>query len=98
MGELDADGHYRLSTFSTGDGAILGAHRVTIQSLELSERIGGAASVEEELRGVPLAPENSSESPTWIVPEPYADRETTPLKANVVAGSNKIDLEIPTKR
>src|SRR6516165_7707037 len=33
-GEIGSDGYYQLTTFESGDGAVLGEHRVIVQSRE----------------------------------------------------------------
>lgn len=38
-GKIEADGSFRLSTFSTNDGALPGVHQVVVQQLVISEGI-----------------------------------------------------------
>jgi len=35
MGTIEPDGSYRLTTFDSGDGALLGRHRVTIEATRI---------------------------------------------------------------
>jgi hypothetical protein len=85
---IGADGRYMLGTFTAGDGAVLGEHRVVIDV-----RSAGASQptlLEEELRGGSVAGEF-----TWIVPEEYAAVSTTPLTAHVRSGRNVFDFRVP---
>lgn len=82
IGQTDDSGRYSLSTFRGDDGAVPGAHRVTVQPvLRLSadgETADPATPVDRP--DVPLACQNFA---------------TTPLRVEVAAGrSNTIDLDL----
>ena len=82
IGQTDDSGRYSLSTFRGDDGAVPGAHRVTVQPvlrlLADGETPDPATPVDRP--DIPLACQNFS---------------TTPLRVEVVAGrSNTIDLNL----
>lgn len=89
----DADGKFELSTFGTADGALIGNHVVTITAVEerknskvedLAEQHGSLAEV---MQPAPTPKE------TWIVPEKFADSETSKLEFEVIRGqSNQADF------
>ncbi|MFT3920904.1 MAG: hypothetical protein QM778_00050 [Myxococcales bacterium] len=98
-GSIGPDGSYTMSTHKPGDGAVIGTHKVAIHSTSV-----GAGSMEapktldDELRG------SSSNSAakilvpgkvTWLVPEKYSTIEQSPLTAEVKAGMNPINFDIP---
>ena len=84
---LDADGRYRLSTRAAGDGAVAGAHAVTL------------ALVTEGLALDPGKPPRLEKpSPGAVpVPERYLRAETSGLRATVVPGTNTFDFDLTTK-
>jgi hypothetical protein len=91
IGAIDSDGHFSLTTFKPGDGALLGKHRVTIEATRLSGGDPLPKNRQEELRvggGVPPVVEQ-------LVPEKYSRLETTPLKAEVSRGSNTVNFDLP---
>jgi hypothetical protein len=91
LGTIASDGSYTLSTFSPGDGAILGKHHVTIEATKVT---GPSApkSLDEERRGG--ADLSTLPQVIWIVPQLYSRTETSPLEANVQPGSNTIDFDL----
>ncbi len=93
---LRPDGSYTLTTFDEGDGAIVGSHEVTIEAARFAGR-PRATSFEEEIakaKSGGQAPAGAG-GPQWIVPERYAVRGTSPLKAEVKSGTNTIDFRLP---
>ena len=90
IGAIGPDGRYTLTTFDSGDGAVLGRHRVTIKSTRL---IGGPVekpkSILDEGRvsgGVPRV--------EWLVPEKFSRPESSSLTAEVKDGKNTIDFNL----
>lgn len=99
VGEIRADGTYTLSTIKPGDGAIVGLHRVTIQSTKVgSGQLVEPKRFEDELntgRGgrkvlVPGAVE-------WLVPQRYSQLSTSELSATVRRGPQAIDFAVDDK-
>lgn len=84
VGVTDNDGRYRLSTKQSSDGAFGGRHVVTIRPWQLG--------VGQE----PLDPAyNPPPEHRTDIPEKYRISYTSPLSAEVVAGSdNTIDFEL----
>lgn len=84
-GQLESDGSFTLTTFNTGDGAILGQHNVTVESsgedinkLNQPRADGSIAYV----------------LPKSAVPKKYLDPTSSPLKYTVEAGSNNFEIEM----
>ncbi len=77
-GEIGRDGRYRLTTFSPGDGAVAGRHRVVVVAT------GGADPDRED---VPTAPPPA-------IPEKYTSPHTTDLEVTVERRANRIDLDL----
>jgi hypothetical protein len=82
LGQIQSDGTYQLTTISSGDGAQVGHHIVTIQAYE----------------STPFDPNNPKPTTTKsLLPERYADPAQSNLKAEVVAGkTNSIDFKLTT--
>jgi hypothetical protein len=93
IGELGPDGQYELKTFIAGDGALVGKHRVTIEARRVS---GGAKpkTIEEELHGGGGASPPTNFSIQWLVPEKYANPDTSPLTAEIKSGENVLNFDL----
>jgi hypothetical protein len=81
-GEINSDGTYEMTTFNTGDGAILGQHIVTVV-VQKGE--------------MPKPDANSHikyELPKNLVPSKYATADKSPLKCTVVPEGTKFDIEL----
>lgn len=101
VGEIK-NGQYTLTTFKAGDGAWVGSHRVVIQATSIGPSSIGPSSIvepksiEDEFTPAPgsagrmLIPGKV----TWLVPEKYSQAHTTPLTAEVKAGSNDLDFDL----
>jgi hypothetical protein len=90
IGAIGPDGRYTLTTFDSGDGAVLGRHRVTIKSVRVSAGPPSAQEAAEQMRqGRDLGVE-------WLVPKKYSRPNTTPLTAEVKRGKNTIDFDLPS--
>ena len=72
-GEIGSDGAYKLTTYTTGDGAVIGKHKVTITALQ---GMGDAL------------PEQRTPTPPPLVPAKYLSQETSGLVAEVKSGAN----------
>ena len=95
-GAIAADGTYELTTYDSGDGALLGRHVVTITSRRVSGGRPEPKTFEEEVRTA--ADKNAPRAPavkvTWLAPEKYSDRRTSPLAREVQRGENVCDFDL----
>lgn len=79
-GELDKQGHFELTTYSAGDGAVLGSHAVSVTAME-------------EMKDV--LPEQRSGLPKPIVPDKYLSHTTSGIKIEVKPeGDKNVKLEL----
>ncbi|MCD4728826.1 MAG: hypothetical protein K8R46_14300 [Pirellulales bacterium] len=89
MAAIEPDGCYKLTTFDSKDGALLGKHRVTIKST----RTVGGLPLDGFNRDAKAAPASLPKL-EWLVPEKYSQKDTTPLTAEVEEGENTIDFDL----
>ncbi len=89
MAAIEPDGSYKLTTFDSKDGALLGKHRVTIKST----RAVGGPPLDGLNRDAKAAPASQPKL-EWLVPEKYSQKDTTPLTAEVKDGKNTIDFNL----
>jgi hypothetical protein len=88
-GEIGSDGSYALTTFENNDGAVLGEHKVLVQSREEDPALKGGGMPIPDARGnFKLKP------PKHLVPQKYQTADQTPLRFTVKEGSNKYDIEL----
>jgi hypothetical protein len=82
-GEIDSDGTYEMTTFNTGDGAIIGQHIVTIVSREKGARNEPDANghIKYELH-------------KSVTPAKYATPDKSPLRCTVVPEGSTFDIEL----
>jgi hypothetical protein len=81
-GEINSDGTYEMTTFNTGDGAILGQHIVTVVA---------------QKGEFPKPDANGHvryEVPKNQVPEKYATVDKSPLRCTVVEGGTTFDIDL----
>jgi hypothetical protein len=83
LGQIEPDGSYELTTFNTGDGAILGQHVVTVQAYADTEAFKPKADGTY-----------SYKLPKPTIPLKYTKSDTTPLRLTVAEGANKLDIEL----
>jgi hypothetical protein len=93
-GELDSAGRYSLTTYETGDGAIAGPHRVTIDTLKVNAPSEPAKSLQDELKPGGNSSLSSKSSMEYLAPKKYSVIETSPLTATVQAGKNVCDFNL----
>lgn len=83
--QIGTDGSYELTTFDTGDGAILGQHVITVQT----------SQVDGNTLGQPKADGTFSYTvPKSLVPNKYAAADTSPLRYTVAEGRATYDVEL----
>ena len=96
-GTLASDGTYTLTTVKPGDGALLGAHRVTIEAKRLEEG-EVPRSFDEEAKMVKEGRSSKGKGKlVWLVPQRYTRIESSDLTAQVESGENRIDFALPAK-
>lgn len=83
-GEIDSSGQYSMTTFNTGDGAILGQHIVTV---ELRDK---------DYKSPQPKPDGTIDyiMPKSLGPKNYSKTDTSPLRCTVVDGTNTFDIEL----
>ena len=83
LGQISADGSYDLTTFDTGDGAILGQHIVTV------------VSYSDPNYGKPK-PDGTYDYklPKPAIPEKYTKVDQSPLRCTVEEGSKTFAIEM----
>lgn len=99
VGSIGPDGHYTLTTFDDGDGALVGEHRVTILATTVGASSLAPATFEDEIALSTGKGGNRILIPgkvTWIVPERFSHPATTDLTATVNAGRQSIDFNLPS--
>lgn len=88
-GITDDDGGFSLTTFASGDGALVGPHRVAVSKFTIS-------GVQADASGVsgPVAPGGVKQ--TWITPQKYASPAESGLEVEVARGMAPVMLELRT--
>jgi hypothetical protein len=89
-GTTDEAGHFRLSTFEPGDGALLGKHTVTVIKRVMTGVIVG----EDGMMGVE-APGGAKTQ--WITPPRYADPKTSGLAVDVQRPVAPLVIELKSR-
>jgi hypothetical protein len=98
MGQIGADGSYRLTTHPNIDGAAIGSHQVTVRSLKVvKQNVPDSPKTEKDLDRQ-RSGKADLEKVIWLVPERYEDRRSSPLTAEVKPGPNTIDFNLPAER
>lgn len=99
VGEIGQDGTYTLRTHKPGDGAVIGTHKVAIHATSVGPgTLEAPKSLDDELRDPAAGKAVRNLVPgkiTWLVPEKYSTPNESPLTAEVKAGQNTIDFDIP---
>jgi hypothetical protein len=81
-GVIESDGTYEMTTFSTGDGAILGQHIVTVVVQQ-----GEMPKPDAHSQIKYALPKN-------VTPSKYASPDKSPLRCTVDEGGTKFDIEL----
>ncbi len=90
-GETDAQGRYVLSTYKTGDGAVVGSYSVTVTARP-TVRVSPAGTVGPSTDRPKI--QHGAVSP---VPIKYSDPSHPQLSVEVKPGNNDIPLELKRK-
>ena len=90
-GGTDQQGHFALSTFEPGDGALVGRHKATVALYDLEY---GGEVVGEDGLSVPLPGNQIREK--WIVPKKYGSTDTSGLAFDVEHGMEPLRIELTT--
>ena len=75
IGTIQSDGSFTLTTYSTGDGAIIGSHKVAVIATEAD---AGTAP--------PIDPNAEMPAPKFVIPAKYTSYSTSGLTAEVMEG------------
>jgi hypothetical protein len=94
-GETDEQGNFVLTCYERGDGAVPGAHAVTVTKFE--EKRLDLPEGADELAAEMAASKSRQPKRKWIVPEKYSDPETSGLKFTVEKGRNTCAFELQSK-
>jgi len=82
-GEIQPDGTFVLGTYSDGDGAVIGKHKISITCNDTQRP------------GYTLAPGAEATVGKSLIPEKYTEAETSGLQAEVTAdGDNQFTFEL----
>jgi len=92
---IGSDGSYCLTTYREGDGAVLGAHKVTVEAVELTNPEAAPKNINEELQNQSFY-RNPPVKTKELVPRQYALRQTSGLTAEVTRGVETIDFDLKT--
>jgi hypothetical protein len=84
-GQLEADGSFTLTTFNTGDGAIIGQHNVTVESRGEDINTLNQPRADGTIAYV---------LPKPTVPKKYLTPAKTPLKYTVTPEGNHFEIEL----
>lgn len=87
----DEQGRYQIGTFAKGDGALPGEYLVSVTKYEGGGPTGGSGS-EEEYR--PPLPGEEPIVPKNVLPQKYANPNTSGLSVKVEAKSNTYDIKL----
>lgn len=81
-GQIQPDGTYTLTTYASGDGAVVGSHKVQITCTD-TQKPGFTPPAGQEL------PVGKS-----LIPTKYNQADTSGLTAEVKSGPNQIDFDL----
>jgi hypothetical protein len=91
-GALDEEGRYELTTADSGDGAVVGKHRVFLTPMQDDAHLVEYTDADYQAGKIPPEPESHD-----FLPPQYLAPTTSGLTAEVVAGSNDLDFPLPAK-
>jgi hypothetical protein len=92
VGLTDAKGHFELTTFDAGDGAVPGNHQVTVTKFVAKSTGAAKENMEDASK---RSPEAQNEPPQSLIPERYANASTTDITREVKpSGTNDFPIEL----
>jgi hypothetical protein len=92
-GITDASGNFELMTFKSGDGALLGQHRVSVTKTETAEQ--EAFVVDGEKIETPTG--GTGERVKHLLPVRYASPSTSQLMVEVAKGMEPVTLDLSSE-
>jgi hypothetical protein len=84
---IQPDGSYTLSTYSEGDGALVGTHRVTYVA-------GSSGDVDEGEEEIPSEPTGEHDEDEGVEENPYDGLVPKQAQVTVDAGGSEINIEL----
>lgn len=98
-GTTDASGQFTLTTFTPGDGAVVGTHTVTVSKIRSSGQQVDASTVPAGSNAMPLSGPTAPGAIKiqWVVPPKYADPKTSGFTVDVKRGMEPVTLELKSK-
>ncbi len=98
-GTTDAAGHFSLTTFEPGDGAVPGEHVVTVSKIKSSGQQFDMSTIPAGRDVMPLSGPTSTGGIKiqWEVPPKYADPKTSGFTIDVKSGMEPVKLELKSK-
>ena len=94
-GTTDDNGNYKLTTFDTNDGAIVGTHKVTVVK-PIATPLGKAPAelTADDLLKITSEGKLQEVTKSDELPAKYADLKTTKLQLTIEAGDNEKNIEL----
>ena len=94
-GTTDKEGRFELTTFNTGDGAVIGDHVVTVSKVVGMGPVKTGQSPTEMYAAYEKKKEAGEDPMKGALPEIYKDPKTSPQRNNVKAdGTNDFTIEL----
>lgn len=88
QGATDSQGRFKLSTFEDGDGALPGAHSVTVQKVRVSGVVEGREGLDSGIAEPKIE---------YLLPERYSQTSTSGLTVEVASGAPPVNLALTSK-
>jgi hypothetical protein len=92
VGQTDSNGRFQLTTFSPNDGAVPGQYQVSIRKLDKAEQ--PEVFDEDDPRYDPDVGTEETAPPKHLLPEKYANPQTSGLTETVSDGENEFQFDL----